>query len=717
VGKVRVYELAKELGTSSKKLMEVLEEMNVPIKNHMSALDEDVAQRLISVLTGQNEPVDSAKTKAPEKKDVPVLAEKPKDKQAEKPAVKSAEKTADTEKKEEAVSPESSGDGNIPVTGRKARKAYIKDKLLAEKELKKKEIVLEGRTTVGELAAKLEVSVGDVLTLLLDLGIVSNINQELPRETIELLAEEYETGVVYRQDPEEEELFKYEADEDAELASRFPVVAVLGHVDHGKTSLLDYIRQSNVTASEAGGITQHIGAYKVFAGDKGVVFLDTPGHEAFTSMRARGAQATDIAVLVVAADDGVMPQTVEAINHVKAAGVNIIVALNKIDKPNANPDRVKQQLSDMGLVPEEWGGDTICVPVSALKGDGIDDLLEMILLVAEIHNYKTDPHRPARGIVIEAKLDKGRGPVATVLIQDGTLKIAQPIICGSVYGKVRAMTNDTGEKIMEADSSVPVEIVGLNDVPQAGDKMQAVNDEKFARNLAEKRARKIKEASRQTPRINLEDLFDQIKMGEVKDLNLIIKGDVQGSVEALQDSLLKLSLEEVKIKIIHSGVGSVNESDIMLATASNAAIIGFNVRPDVNARKMAESENVDVRTYRVIYEVIEDVQAAVTGMLDPEYEEVIQGVAEVRQVFKSSKIGSIAGSYVTEGKIMRNYKIRVVRDGQTIHEGKIGSLKRFKEDVREVQNGYECGILVDGYNDIKEGDVFEAFTLEEVKNL
>lgn len=694
--KVRVYQLAKELGTTSKKIIEVLEEMKVPIKNHMSTVDEGVAQKLISVLTGQ---VESGKT---------VTAVKDKKREEPQEVVESKTKPPRpvTEKRE--YKPE--------AIGRKTRKTYPKDRAGEKKKEQKKKVIIEGHTTVGEFASKIGVYPEDVLKLLLELGIILNINKELAPDIMELVATEYELEITYKRDPEEEKLFHYEGRRaEGELASRFPVVAVLGHVDHGKTSLLDYIRQSNVTAQEAGGITQHIGAYKVYAGGKGVLFLDTPGHEAFTSMRARGAQATDIAVLVVAADDGVMPQTVEAINHAKASGVHIIVAINKIDKPDANPDRVKQQLSEYGLVPEEWGGETIFVPVSAIRGDGVDELLEMILLVAEINNLKTDPHRPARGIVIEAKLDKGRGPVATILIQDGTLKVAQPVICGSVYGKVRALTNDSGEKIMEADSSVPVEVIGLNEVPQAGDMLQAVHDEKFARQLAGKRLRRMKEAARSTPRLSLEDLFEQIKKGEVKDLNLIVKGDTQGSVEALQDSLLKLSQEEVKIKIIHSGVGAVNESDVMLATASNAAIIGFNVRPDINARKMAEMENVNIRSYRIIYEAIEEMQDAITGMLDPVYEEVVQGEAEVRQIFKSSRFGTIAGSYISDGKILRNYRIRVIRDGKIVHEGKIESLKRFKEDVKEVSSGYECGILVESFNDVKKGDILEAYTLEETR--
>ena len=699
MGKIRVYELAKKLGTTSKKLIEVLAEMDVPVKNHMSAIEEEVAQKLMTVSSAENKVEEDSSSKA----DTESVSE------TEKKAGKKAKDK--TEKK--SVSKEKSE----PVPGRKARKAFIKkSQMESDGKGKRKEVVLEGRTTVGEMGLKLDTTTGDILTFLLDFGIVSNINQELNDDIIELLAEEYDVDIVYQHTQEEKELINYEKKAKKEdMVSRFPVVAVLGHVDHGKTSLLDKIRKSNVTAGEAGGITQHIGAYKVMTGDKGVVFLDTPGHEAFTSMRARGAQATDIAIIVVAADDGVMPQTIEAINHVKAAGVSIIVAINKTDKPNANIERVKQQLSEQELVPEEWGGDTICVPVSAIKGEGIEDLLEMILLVSEMNNYKTSPKRLAKGIVIEAKLDKGRGPVATVLIQEGVLKTSHPVICGSVYGKVRAMSNDRGEKVTEADSSTPVEIVGLHDVPQAGDKLQVVNDEKFARNLSEKRSQRVKEAARQNPRVSLDELFSQIQKGEVKDLNLIIKGDVQGSVEALQDSLLKLSLDEVKIKIIHSGVGAINESDVMLATASNAAIIGFNVRPDMNARKMAEIENVDIRSYRIIYEVIEAVKAAVTGLLDPEFQEVVQGVAEIRQVFKSSRFGTIAGSYITEGKIIRNNSVRLLRNSKTVHEGKIASLKRFQEDVKEVVTGYECGIVLENYNDLKEGDMLEAYSMEEIK--
>jgi translation initiation factor IF-2 len=489
----------------------------------------------------------------------------------------------------------------------------------------------------------------------------------------------------------------------------------MGHVDHGKTSLLDAIRQTNVIASEAGGITQHIGAYQVEINDKKITFLDTPGHEAFTAMRARGAQVTDIAILVVAADDGVMPQTVEAINHGKAADVPIIVAINKIDKPVANPDRVKQELTQYGLVPEDWGGDTICVEVSALKKQGIEDLLEMILLVAEMRELKANPDRPAKGTVIEAKLDKGRGPVATVLVQNGTLKQGDTIIAGEVSGKIRALVNDKGKNVMKAGPSVPVEVVGFDDLPEAGD-IFYVTDEKTARQLADRRQQFRREQTlKREQRFKLEDLFARIKEGEMKDLNIVLKADVQGSVEAIQASLERLSNEEVRVKVIHGGVGGISESDVMLASASGAIIVGFNVRPDPIAKRVAEREEVDLRMYRIIYDIVDDVKKAMEGMLEPEYREVVLGRAEVRATFRVPKVGTVAGSYVTEGKITRNSEARVLRDNVVIFEGKIDSLKRFKDDVREVVSGFECGIGLERFNDIKEGDVIEAFTNEEIK--
>lgn len=696
MSKVRVYELAKELGITSKKLIEVMESMEIIVNNHMSTLTDDEAKRVMSVLTGQSDekpPQDSPKV---EKEKVTIEKEE----EPSKPAKKKEKKVIE----EKAVAPT-----------RKARKAIQEEKRAALLKAKKPSIKLEGQVSVGELAGHLEITPSQLIGFLLEVGVMANINQPLNQETIELVADEYGYDLDYIEDPVEEELLAFEGDDQKKELPRKPVVTVLGHVDHGKTSLLDAIRSANVTAGEFGGITQHIGAYQVKVNDKKIVFLDTPGHEAFTAMRARGAQVTDLAILVVAADDGVMPQTIEAINHAKAAQVPILVAVNKIDKPDANPDRVKQQLSEHGLVAEEWGGDTIFVAVSAIRGDGLDELLEMILLLSEVAELKASPERSGRGTVIEAKLDRGRGPVATVLVQDGTLRVGDPIICGSIAGKVRAMVNDRGEKVKSAGPSTPVEIQGLNEVPLAGDLFQVVSDDRIARQVAQKRSMKLKEATRYTQRVTLDDLFKQIQEGEVKDLNLILKGDVHGSVEALQDALYKLSLEEVQIKIIHTGVGAISESDIMLASASNAIVIGFNVRPDNNARKLAEQDQVDIRLYRIIYEAIEDIKAAVTGLLKPIMKEVIQGQAEVRQLFKVSRLGNIAGSHVTEGKINRNALIRVIRDGTVILDsGKIDSLKRFKDDVREVQAGYECGILLENFNDLHEGDIVEAYIMEQV---
>ncbi|NLG25417.1 MAG: translation initiation factor IF-2, partial [Clostridiales bacterium] len=505
-------------------------------------------------------------------------------------------------------------------------------------------------------------------------------------------------------------------DTDLDLESRPPVVTIMGHVDHGKTSLLDYIRNTRVTAGEAGGITQHIGAYTVDVRDQHITFLDTPGHEAFTAMRARGAQATDIAILVVAADDGVMPQTIEAINHAKAANVPTIVAINKIDKPTANPDRVRQELTEYGLVNEEWGGDTIMVPVSATTGENIDTLLDMILLVAEMQNLRANPNRKARGVIIEAKLDKGRGPVATVLVQNGTLEVGDTIVAGTAYGRVRAMVNDRGERVKEAGPSMPVEVIGFNDVPDAGDAISAVDDDKLSRQVAEERKDKLRAALVKTSsKASLDDLFGQITAGQVKDLNLIIKADVQGSAEAVKQSLEKITNEEVRVRVIHSAVGAVTESDIMLASASGAVIIGFNVRHDQSVRDIAEREKVDVRLYRVIYDAIEDVQAAMKGMLAPKFKETVLGRAQVRQTFKVTGVGVIAGSYVTEGKVQRNAKARLLRDNAVVHEGTIESLKRFKDDAREVLSGFECGIGLAGYNDVKEGDVIECYIIEEIE--
>ena len=571
--------------------------------------------------------------------------------------------------------------------------------------------------TVKELAAKMNKSGADVIKSLIKKGMMVNLNQEIDYETatnialeFDIIAEEFVEVDLF------EQLVTEQEDREEDRTERPPVVVVMGHVDHGKTSLLDYIRHSKVTSTEAGGITQHIGAYTVSVGDKPITFLDTPGHEAFTAMRMRGAQVTDIAVLVVAADDGVMPQTVEAINHAKAANVEIIVAINKIDRPSANPDRVKQELTEYGLLAEDWGGETICVPVSALNGEGIDQLLEMIILVSEMKELKANPKLRARGTVVEALLDKGRGPVATILVQDGTLNPGDPIVAGSTFGRVRAMTDDKGRRVKAAGPSIPVEIIGLSDVPQAGDMFYVTKGEKEARQLAEGIVAKSRlELIKDTPqKVSLDDLFTQIKSGAVKDLNIVVKADVQGSVEAVKTSLEKISNEEVRVRTIHGGEGAITESDVMLASASNAIIIGFNVRPEAGAKSVAETEKVDIRLYRIIYNAIEDVTAAMKGMLEPIYEEKVMGHAEIRQIFKASGVGTIGGSYVTDGKITRNAKVRIVRDGIVAYEGTLESLRRHKDDIKEVNTGYECGLLFSKFNDIKEGDVVEAFSMEEI---
>jgi len=578
-------------------------------------------------------------------------------------------------------------------------------------------ITIPETITVKDLAEALKKTSAEVIKRLMDMGIMATLNQEIDYDTAAIIADEFgikaEKEVVVN---EEDILFDDSEGDVNNQVPRPPVVVVMGHVDHGKTLLLDAIRKTNVIDTEAGGITQHIGAYMVKINDRHITFLDTPGHEAFTSMRARGAKVTDIAVLVVAADDGVMPQTIEAINHAKAANVSIVVAINKIDKPEANPDRVKQQLTEYGLVPEEWGGDVIFVPVSAKRGDNIDHLLEMILLAADVLELKADPNKQAKGTVIEAKLDKNRGPIATLLVQRGTLNVGDSIVTGTTVGRIRAMTDDKGNQIKQAGPSTPVEILGLPDVPEAGETFYAIEDEKIAKQLAEKRKLKIREQQlKSDSRVSLNDLFSQIKEGKVKDLNIIVKADVQGSVEAVRQSLGKLSNEEVRIRVIHDGVGAITESDVALAQVSNAIIIGFNVRPGANVMEAAANAKVDIRLYRIIYNAIEDIEAAMKGMLEPTFREVMLGQAEIRQVFKISGVGSVAGCYVTEGKIVRNADVRIVRNGIVVHEGKLASLKRFKDDVREVAQGFECGMSIEKYNDIKEGDIIEAFTMEKVE--
>ena len=587
----------------------------------------------------------------------------------------------------------------------KARKAQLK-------------VQIPDEITVGELASRLKQTASNVIKKLMGLGVMASVSQVVDYDTAAIVAEEFGAKVEKEVHVTiEERLFEVEADNEADLVERPPVVVVMGHVDHGKTSILDAIRKTHVTAGEAGGITQHIGAYQVMSGGKPITFLDTPGHEAFTSMRARGANMTDIAVLVVAADDGIMPQTIESINHAKAAQVSVIVAINKMDKPTANPERVMEQLTQYELVPEQWGGDVICVPVSALTGQGISELLENIALVAEVKELKANPNRRAKGAVVEARLDKGQGPVATILVQNGTLHKGDCIIAGTAVGRVRTMKNDKGQYIEQAGPSTPVEITGLTEVPAAGDLFDAVADEKLARELADQRATEAKERQFSTyQKVTLDNLFSQIAEGERKELDIIVKADVQGSAEAVKQSLEKISNDEVRVKVIHTGVGAVNKSDVMLANASGAIIIGFNVRPDPIAKEEAAQAEVEMRMYRVIYDAINDVTDAMKGMLAPKIREVEQGRLEVRQVYKISSVGLVAGSYVLEGKITRNSKIRVVRDGIVVTEDEIASLRRFKDDVKEVAQGYECGVTLEKFSDIKEDDIFEAYILEEYRD-
>ncbi len=608
--------------------------------------------------------------------------------------------------------------GNRRQRGRKETEAEKIRRLEAERAKRPQlSVVLPEEIIVFDLAAKLHATNAQIIKKLMELGIMATANQTIEYDAAALVAEEFGAKVTKEVVVTiEEKLIDESEDEDTNLQLRNPVVVVMGHVDHGKTSLLDAIRQTNVTEGEAGGITQHIGAYKVHVKDRDITFLDTPGHAAFTAMRARGAQVTDIAILVVAADDGIMPQTVEAINHAKAAGVAIIVAINKMDKADANPDKVKQELTEYELITEEWGGDSICVPVSAIRGDGIDELLENVLLVAEMKELRANPDRSARGTVIEARLDKGRGPVTTVLVQNGTLNMGDTIIAGKAVGRVRAMTDDRGRPVEAAGPSDPVEIIGLAEVPGAGDVFHAVADERMARELVEQRKFTEKEEQWTADRaVSLDDLFARIQEGAVKDLNVIVKADVQGTAEAVKQSLEKLSNEEVRVRAIHTGVGGINESDIMLATASSAIIVGFNVRPDNVARDSAARNSIDVRTYRIIYECIEEIEAAMKGMLSPKFREKVTGHAEIRQVFKASGIGSIAGCYITNGQILRGSKVRLLRDSVVVYEGDLASLKRFKDDVKEVNEGYECGMSLEKYNDIKEGDIIEAYIMEEIK--
>ena len=603
-------------------------------------------------------------------------------------------------------------------SSKKETEAERLKRIAAERAKKTITIKVPDEITVGELAMRLHMTAAEVVKKLFSLGVMASVNQTIDFDTAEIVATEL--GAKVEKEVEvtiEERIIDDSEDAPEDLVPRDPVVVVMGHVDHGKTSILDAIRNTAVTATEAGGITQHIGAYRVDCNGQMITFLDTPGHAAFTSMRARGAMATDIAVLVVAADDGIMPQTVEAISHAKAAGVQIIVAINKMDKEGANPDRIKQQLTEYSLVPEEWGGDTICVPVSAKTQMGIDSLLESILLVAEMLELKANPNRAAKGVVIEARLDKGRGPIATLLVQNGTLHTGDIVVAGSSVGRVRVMVNERGRRLKEAGPAVPVEVMGLDETPNAGDSFDTASDEKLARQLVEQRKQKAKEEQfKAFHKVTFDNLFASIKDGEMKELNIIVKADVQGSVEAVTQNLVKLSNEEVKVKVILGGVGAINDSDVMLANASNAIIVGFNVRPDPNAQNMAERDGVEMRMYRVIYDCIEEIEAAMKGMLAPKFREVALGRIEVRTVMNLSSAGKIAGSYVLDGKITRNAQIRVVRDGIVIAEDEIASLRRFKDDVKEVASGFECGIGLTKFNDIKEGDIFEAFMMEEYRD-
>lgn len=605
-----------------------------------------------------------------------------------------------------------------PQFSRKDKEAQKMRRLEMERQRRQKlEITIPDEIQVGELAARLKVTAAEVIKRLMALGVMASVTEVIDYDTAAMVA--MEIGAKVEKEvilTIEDRLIDDSEDNDENLQERSPVVVVMGHVDHGKTSLLDAIRHANVTSTEAGGITQHIGAYRVMVNDRPITFLDTPGHEAFTSMRARGAQVTDIAILVVAADDGIMPQTVEAINHAKAAGVSIIVAINKMDKDTANPDKVKQELTEYELVPEEWGGDVICVPVSAVTKQGIDTLLEMVQLVADMKELKANPDRLAKGTVIEAKLDKGRGPVATVLVQNGTLHTGDIIIAGTALGRVRVMLDDHGQQVEEAGPSVPVEITGLAEVPSAGDTFNAVEDERLARELVEQRRHEQKEeVFKSYQKVTLDNLFSQIAEGEMKELPIIVKADVMGSVEAVRQSLEKISNDEVRVRVIHGAVGAVSESDVMLAEASNAIIVGFNVRPDPVAKENAEQSGVEIRLYRIIYDAIEDVTAAMKGMLAPKFKDVDLGRAEIRQVYKITGVGVVAGCYVLEGKITRNANIRVVRDGIIVADDKLSSLKRFKDDVREVASGYECGMTMEKFNDIKEGDILEAYVVEEYR--
>ena len=781
--KYRIHEFAKDIGSKSNSIMELLDKFEQKARTHMAVLTTSELDYLLNHFTKENavdsfdkflasghsvssdtktenspkpkeEAKPSSKAEKPVKKET--KAEKLPNKKEKAPRVSIDPKDITFEKKVRVVDTRQN-DVNlgkydeklIELASRHENKntafATSKQKIVkknnfsksgqygtkkvketeAERlkriELQRKKVQLKvlvpDEISVNELAHRLKINVAQVVKKLMSLGVMASASQMIDFDTAFLICEEFnakaEREVILTI---EDRLIDDSEDQDENLTARSPVVVVMGHVDHGKTSLLDAIRNTSVVSGEAGGITQHIGAYEVEVGGNKITFLDTPGHAAFTQMRARGASVTDIAILVVAADDGIMPQTIEAINHAKAANIPIIVAINKMDKEGADPDRVKQELTEYELVSEEWGGDTICVPISAVKNEGIDNLLEMVLLVSEMNQYKANPNRMAKGTVIEAYLDKGRGPVATLLVQNGTLKSGDILIAGSSVGKVRAMTDDKGKQIDKAGPSKPVEVIGLSEVPQAGDTFFVVEDERLARELAQQRKQEAKEKQQSQYKVSLDDIFSRIKEGDMKEFNIIVKADVQGSAEAVKASLEKLTNDEVRVRVIHSGVGAINESDVMLANASGAIIVGFNIRPEASARASAEKSEVDIRLYSVIYDCLEEIEAAMKGMLAPKFKEVVIGNAEVRQVFKASGVGTIAGCYVKSGKIVRGCKVRLIRDSVVVYDGQLSSLKRFKDDAKEVLENFECGITIENYNDIKEGDVIEAYEMQEIKD-
>jgi translation initiation factor IF-2 len=705
MAKVRVYELAKEQGISSKDLLTILKDLGVEAKSHQSTIEDATAKLVLEVIASQK-PAQAEAASAAKAKVATLVKE-----------LEAAPKTQEVKslpKVEEARKPAVPEQAPLPVAPVAVISEGERPKEAPSKVKDSKVVQLNLPLTIGEFARKINISANEIIKKLLEKGRAMTLNQSIDSNDAIGLAEFFGIKLELARPKKEEEKHEDPEDDPKLMQPRPPVVTILGHVDHGKTSLLDAIRKTNVTAGEAGGITQRIGAYTVEHNGRKIVFIDTPGHEAFTAMRARGAQVTDIAILVVAAEDGVMPQTIEAINHAKAAKVPIIVAINKIDKPQANPDRVKQQLADLDLLPEDWGGDTICILVSAREKTGLEDLLEMIGLVADMHEFKANAKRTAQGIIIEAKLDRGLGPVATVLVKKGTLKLGDAVIAGTAYGKVRLLINDKGERIKRATPSIPAEIIGLSEVPKAGDILQVVDDEKLAKAITEQRSIKERDVKMVSgTKTTLDDIFRQMQEGERKELNLIIKADGQGSVEALKHSLSRVTNEEVDVSIIHAGVGTITEADLLLANASDAVIVGFNIKLDPNIKKIAEAEKIDIRLYNVIYHAIEDIRAALTGMLKPVYEEVLLGRLEVRQVFKVSKIGVIAGGYIQNGKIVRGAEVRVLRDNVVIHQGRIDSLKRFKDDVKEVTEGFECGVGIEKFAGIQAGDIIEAYQLQE----